>query len=61
MMNMMNYNYEYYLRLVEEQGFVKEVDFVSHYVATKNFNLDPRIHRIADRVQPTPRSARSDL
>lgn len=56
MMNMMNYNYEYYLRLVEEQGFVKEVDFVSHYVATENFNLDPRIHRIAGRVQQ-----RSDL
>lgn len=51
MMNMMNYNYAYYLRLVEEQGFVKEVDFVSHYVTTENFRLDPRIHRIAERVK----------
>jgi GNAT superfamily N-acetyltransferase len=51
MMNMMNYNYEYYLRLVEEQGFEKEVDFVSHYVTTETFQLDPRIHRIADRVK----------
>jgi len=51
MMNMMNYNYEYYLRLVQEQGFVKEVDFVSHYVTTESFNLDERIHRIADRVK----------
>lgn len=51
MMNMMNYNYEYYLRLVEEQGFEKEVDFVSHYVTIESFQLDERIHRIADRVK----------
>jgi len=51
MMNMMNYNYEYYLRLVESQGFSKEVDFVSHSLTTENFNLDDRIFRIADRVR----------
>lgn len=51
MMNMMNYNEEYYLQLVEDQGFVKEVDFISHYVTTENFNLDERIYRIADRVR----------
>ncbi len=51
MMNMMNYNYEYYLRLVEEQGFEKEVDFISHYVTIDTFQLDPRIHRIAERVK----------
>lgn len=51
MMNMMNYNYAYYLRLVEEQGFEKEVDFISHYVTTETFQLDPRIHRIAERVK----------
>jgi hypothetical protein len=51
MMNMMNYNYEYYLHLVEEQGFEKEVDFISHYVTTESFQLDPRIHRIAERVK----------
>ena len=51
MMNMMNYNYAYYLRLVEEQGFEKQVDFVSHFVTTDNFQLDQRIHRIAERVK----------
>lgn len=47
----MNCNYEYYLRLVKEQGFEKEVDFVSHYVSTDNFQLDPRLHHIAERVK----------
>lgn len=51
MMNMMNYNFPYYLPLVEAQGFVKEVDFVSHYMPAKALDLDPRIHHIADRVR----------
>ena len=51
MMSMMNYNYEYYLRLVKEQGFEKEVDFISHYVTIETFQLDERIHRIAERVK----------
>ena len=50
MMNMMNYNYPYYLQLVEAQGFVKEVDFVSVYIAGERFHLDERIHRIAERA-----------
>jgi hypothetical protein len=50
MMNMMNYNYPYYHRLVEVQGFVKEVDFVSVYIDAANFRLDERIHRIAERA-----------
>lgn len=50
MMNMMNYNYPYYLRLVEGQGFVKEVDFVSVAIEGERFRLDERIHRIAERV-----------
>ena len=50
-MNMMNYNYEYYLRLVEAMGFVKKVDFVSCFVNTSTFKLPERIHRIAERVQ----------
>lgn len=37
MMNMMNYNYPYYLRLLEESGFAKEVDFVSHYLKASAF------------------------
>lgn len=51
MMNMMNYNHAYYLSLVEGQGFGKEVDFISHYIATEDFHLDERIHRIAERVR----------
>jgi hypothetical protein len=51
MMTMMNYNYPYYIDLVEAQGFVKEVDFVSCYLGAEAFRLPERIHRIADRVQ----------
>ena len=32
MMNMMNYNFPYYVRLMEKAGFEKEVDFVSCYL-----------------------------
>ena len=51
MMNMMNYNFPYYLPLVEAQGFVKEVDFISHYMPAAALDLDPRLHHIADRVR----------
>jgi hypothetical protein len=51
MMNMMNYNYAYYPRLVEAQGFRKEVDFVSCYANRETFKFPPRVHSIADRVQ----------
>jgi hypothetical protein len=51
MMNMMNYNYPYYIPLVEHVGFVKEVDFVSCYLHRSVFKLDERIHRIAQRVE----------
>ncbi len=51
MMNMANYNPEYYLRLVAEAGFEKEVDFISHRVAGTDFNLDPRVPRVAARVE----------
>jgi hypothetical protein len=37
--------------LVEAQGFVKEVDFISCYVEVEKFNLPERVHRIAERVQ----------
>lgn len=50
-MNMMNYNFEYYIRLVEAMGFVKKVDFVSCFVNTSTFKLPERVHRIAERVQ----------
>lgn len=49
-MTMMNYNYPYYPQLVENIGFVKEVDFVSCYLDKDKFRLPERIHRIAERV-----------
>lgn len=51
MMNMMNYNYPYYLRLAAESGFTKDVDFTSHYIAVDEFKMPERVHRIADRVR----------
>jgi GNAT superfamily N-acetyltransferase len=51
MMTMMNYNYPYYPRLLENLGFQKEVDFISCYLSAEAFNLPDRIHSIADRVQ----------
>lgn len=51
MMTMMNYNYPYYVRLIEGRGFTKEVDFVSCYANTEVFRLPDRIHSIAERVQ----------
>ncbi len=50
MMNMMNFNYPYYAKLVEAEGFKKEVDFVSCYVEAEKFVMPERIHRIAERV-----------
>lgn len=49
-MTMMNYNFPYYIDLVEAQGFEKEVDFVSCYLNADMFRLPERVHRIADRV-----------
>jgi hypothetical protein len=51
MMTMMNYNYDYYPRLVEALGFAKEVDFVSCYLSAESFRLPERIHSIAERVK----------
>lgn len=51
MMTMMNYNYPYYPRLLENLGFHKEVDFISCYLSAEAFNLPQRVHSIADRVQ----------
>jgi hypothetical protein len=45
MMNMMNYNYPYYHQLVENYGFVKEVDFVSSYVRLEEFVLPEKIKK----------------
>ena len=51
MMNMMNYNHPYYLPMVEKAGFEKEVDYISHHVKVKDFQLPERVHRIVDRVK----------
>ncbi len=45
MMNMMNYNYPYYQKLVENYGFVKEVDFVSSYVKLSEFVLPEKVKK----------------
>jgi GNAT superfamily N-acetyltransferase len=50
MMTMMNYNYDYYPRLVEALGFEKEVDFVSCYLPAEAFKIPERVERIAQRV-----------
>jgi GNAT superfamily N-acetyltransferase len=50
-MSMMNYNYPYYVRLVENLGFTKEVDFVSCYMNKDTFHLPERVYRIVDRVK----------
>ncbi len=50
MMTMMNYNYDYYPKLVEALGFEKEVDFVSCYLPAGSFKIPERVERIAQRV-----------
>jgi hypothetical protein len=50
-MSMMNYNYPYYVRLVENLGFTKEVDFVSCYMNKSTFHLPERLYRIVERVK----------
>jgi hypothetical protein len=51
MMTMMNYNFPYYVNLVEAGGFEKEVDFVSCHLNTKQFVLPERMHSIAQRAK----------
>jgi len=50
MMTMMNYNPEYYVRLVETIGFQKEVDFVSCYIPAASFKLPEKVHLVAQKV-----------
>jgi len=49
-MTMLNYNFSYYEQLVEAQGFVKEVDFVSCFLPADKFKIPERIERISQRV-----------
>ena len=50
MMTMMNYNYDYYPKLMEGLGFEKEVDFVSCYLPADSFKIPERVERIANRA-----------
>ena len=50
MMTMMNYNYDYYPKLMESLGFEKEVDFVSCYLPAHQFKIPERVESIAKRV-----------
>ncbi len=50
MMTMMNYNYDYYPRLIDAYGFEKEVDFVSCYLPADSLKLPERVEHIAKRV-----------
>jgi hypothetical protein len=49
-MTMLNYNHAYYQALVESQGFVKEVDFVSCYLPANSFSIPERVERITRRA-----------
>lgn len=51
MMTMMNCNYPYYVRLVENLGFTKEVDFISCYMSRDTFHLPERLYKIVERVK----------
>jgi len=50
MMTMMNYNYDYYPRLLETLGFTKEVDFISCYLSRESFILPEKVRLIAQKV-----------
>ncbi len=50
MMTMMNYNYPYYPKLLENIGFEKEVDFASCYLTKDSFVLPEKIREVARRV-----------
>lgn len=50
MMTQSAYNYPYYGKLFDENGFKKEVDFVSCMVAKNTWALSEKMHKIARRV-----------
>jgi hypothetical protein len=51
MMTMMNYNYPYYVDLMEGLKFQKVLDFVSCYVPIERFNLPEKVIQIAEKVE----------
>ena len=48
MMTMMNYNYPYYIDLVEKAGFTKAVDFVSCYIHRSDFKIPEKVQRVIE-------------
>ncbi|MEN6529855.1 MAG: hypothetical protein ABFC97_08380 [Anaerolineaceae bacterium] len=50
MMTMMNYNYAYYPKLIENLGFEKEVDFASCFLKKDQFVLPEKMREVARRV-----------
>jgi hypothetical protein len=50
MMTMMNYNFDYYPRLLEQLGFEKEVDFASFYLRADQFQMPSLVHKVAERA-----------
>ena len=44
------YNFEYILRLIEKEGYTKEVDYVTYKVLVPD-TIPPVYHRISDRVK----------
>jgi hypothetical protein len=51
MMTMLNYNFDYYPRLMENLGFEKEVDFVSCYHSYSTFVMPEKVKAVAARVR----------
>ncbi len=51
MMTMMNYNYPYYIKLVETVGFTKAVDFVSCYIRRDDFIIPEKVKKAAEIVK----------
>jgi len=51
MMTMMNYNFPYYIKLVETLGFTKAVDFVSCYIRRDGFNLPEKVIKAVEIVR----------
>jgi hypothetical protein len=47
-MTMMNYNFPYYPRLVEAEGFVKHRDQFSAFIDAASFRLPEKIRRVAE-------------
>jgi GNAT superfamily N-acetyltransferase len=50
MMTMMNYNYPYYPKYLEEMGFTMAVDFVSTYIPSEYAVLPDKVNLVAERL-----------